>query len=72
MVIIDLEMKVSIKEKNGTCAIRLELFDFISVFFIILANWQHQFMQNDTHGERRGDEYRQICKADLPKKTVAS
>ena len=46
-------MKVKVKEKrNGTCNIRLEIFDSILViFFIILATRQHMFTQKvtDTH-----------------------
>ena len=47
----DLENECQVQgEKNGTCAIRLEIVESILViFFRILATWEHTFMQKATH-----------------------
>ena len=44
---LTLKMKINVKEEtNGTRAIRLEIIDFILVFFSrILTHWQHIFTQ---------------------------
>ena len=65
-------MKVKVKEeKKGTCAIRLEMFDYTDVYFFqILATWQHTFMHKDIHTPRETGMMTigKICKIDLSKK----
>ena len=56
-------MKVKVKkEKNRSCAVRLEMFDFIQmIYFRILTTQQHTFTQMDTQSERQGMTIGKIC-----------
>ena len=56
--------------ENGTCAIRLEMFDSLYViFFRILAIWEQTFAQKVRHTQRETEVMTigKICKTYLPK-----